>query len=316
MIRLGVAVRVFGRGGLCTGEERRVVGGQHLSVRLLQVRDVLRYLVDHRIACYRLADDLLVSPAAVAAVPIEREFDASRSLLRELGAFVCAHDLRLTVHLGMRCLLSAQDAGVAAYAAAMIMAQARLLEALGMGSEGTIVAHVGGACGDPAAALQRFAARFERLPVGARGRLAIELESHSFGLAALLRLHGMVGVPVVLDVLHFQLNNPERMGLGEALGLALATWPRGVRPKVHFSTQRTEGHVLPAGRTGRPQVFAPRLGHHADFINPFEFAALLVAARGVVPFDVMLEAKAADLALLRLRADVQRFAPEVAGLLG
>ena len=46
----------------------------------------------------------------------------------------------------------------------------------------------------------------------------------------------------------------------------------------------------------------------------FEFAALITAARGLPLFDIMLEAKAADLALLRLRADLRRYTPELAAL--
>ena len=40
----------------------------------------------------------------------------------------------------------------------------------------------------------------------------------------------------------------------------------------------------------------------------------LTAARGLPLFDIMLEAKAADLALLRLRADLRRYTPELAAL--
>jgi UV DNA damage endonuclease len=120
------------------------------------------------------------------------------------------------------------------------------------------------------------------------------------------------GAPIVFDALHHQLNNPARLPAGEALALALATWPHGVRPKIHFSTQRTEAHLMPAGRGQGRRVLAPRHGQHADFINPHEFAALLDAARSLPPFDIMLEAKAADLALLRLREDLRRFAPELA----
>jgi hypothetical protein len=47
----------------------------------------------------------------------------------------------------------------------------------------------------------------------------------------------------VIDCLywiHHQINNPGRLALGTALALALATWAPDVRPKIHFSTQRTE----------------------------------------------------------------------------
>jgi UV DNA damage endonuclease len=112
--------------------------------------------------------------------------------------------------------------------------------------------------------------------------------------------------------MHHQINNPERIALGVALALALATWPRGVRPKVHFSSQRTEAHRLPARHGQEQRVLAPQLGQHADFVNPFEFAQFVRAAAGQSSFDIMLEAKAADLALLRLRDDLARIAPDVA----
>ena len=60
---------------------------------------------------------------------------------------------------------------------------------------------------------------------------------------------------------------------------------------------------------------APRPGHHADFLNAFEFAGFVRAALGERDFDVMLEAKASDLALLRLRHDLARYVPDVAPLL-
>jgi UV DNA damage endonuclease len=51
---------------------------------------------------------------------------------------------------------------------------------------------------------------------------------------------------------------------------------------------------------------------HSDFINPFEFIRFLEDTRGMRPYDVMLEAKAKDLALLRLREDVRKFSPPLA----
>ena len=55
----------------------------------------------------------------------------------------------------------------------------------------------------------------------------------------------------------------------------------------------------------------PRPGHHADSLNPWEFASLVQAGSGLRDFDVLLEAKAGDLALLRLKADLERYLPAV-----
>jgi UV DNA damage endonuclease len=312
--RLGVAVRILGRGGLRARDGRRAENAPHLSVSLLHVREIVLYLAEQRIGMYRLADDLAPYIDRADMPAFAGQLEACAELLAETGALARSQGIRLSIHMGMHVLLATSDDALAARAASAIGARARLLDALGAGPEGVLTLHVGGAPGGRAAALERFAARWQQLPEYARRRVAIEPDEHSFSLADLLWLHQRIGVPIVFDALHHQLNNPGRLPMAEALALALATWPRDVRPKIHFSTQRTEAHLL-AARAGAPrQVLAPRPGQHADFINVFEFAELLAGARGLPPFDIMLEAKAADLALLRLREDLARFAPEVAGM--
>lgn len=312
MIRLGVAVRILGQAGLRARDGRRAEHAPHLSVSLLLVREVLTYLAEHQIGCYRLADDLAPYLTDERHPEFARQLDECGELLAETGALAGEYGIRLSMHMPMHVTLSAPDAAVAERSATEVIARAQLLDALGAGPDAVLVVHVGGAHGDGAAARFRFAARYEQLPEYARRRIVIEPDEHSFDLPELLRLHQATGAPIVLDMLHHQINNPSRIPLGEALGLALATWPRGMRPKIHFSTQRTEAHVLPERRGHARQVLAPLAGQHADFINPFECIALLATARGLPPFDIMLEAKAADMALLRLREDLRRYAPEVA----
>jgi UV DNA damage endonuclease len=58
-------------------------------------------------------------------------------------------------------------------------------------------------------------------------------------------------------------------------------------------------------------LVAPVNTGHADFCNPFEFITFMRIAEGL-DFDVMLEAKVKDLALIRLRPDLLRYAPDVA----
>jgi UV DNA damage endonuclease len=91
----------------------------------------------------------------------------------------------------------------------------------------------------------------------------------------------------------------------------MATWPAGVRPKAHLSSVRTTMRTVtrPApGRRGTREVLQPPLlDGHADLVAPWDLVALLQAAPG--PLDVMLEAKAKDLALLWLREQLPRVAP-------
>jgi UV DNA damage endonuclease len=89
-----------------------------------------------------------------------------------------------------------------------------------------------------------------------------------------------LGIPAIVDNLHHGLN-PGGLSLGEALDLALPTWEaRGVRPKVHLSSQDP---------TKRP-------GAHAHAIEAEDWAAFLDALAGRET-DVMVEAKGKELAL-------------------
>jgi len=88
---------------------------------------------------------------------------------------------------------------------------------------------------------------------------------------------------------------------------------------MHFSSPRTElrEQVRVDKKTKKKTTVhvAPVFTGHADFVNPFEFATLMRVLEGL-DFDVMLEAKAKDLALLRLRPDLLRYAPDVAARFG
>jgi UV DNA damage endonuclease len=57
---------------------------------------------------------------------------------------------------------------------------------------------------------------------------------------------------------------------------------------------------------GKKEVPAPPLlSQHADYVHPWEFGAFLREV-GPIPFDVMLEAKMKDAALLKLRDDLTK----------
>jgi UV DNA damage endonuclease len=63
-----------------------------------------------------------------------------------------------------------------------------------------------------------------------------------------------------------------------------------------------------------PYIRPPQWRNHSDYVNPFEFVAFLEMARGLRAFDVMLEVKAKDAALLQLRRDLLTLAPDLAPL--
>lgn len=337
--RLGVATRIVGA-PLRAHDSRRWQQQPHLSVSLAYLRDIFAWLERTQIRFYRLSSALAPYATHPDLPGFQRQIDECSTELAELGDMARALQLRLTMHPGRWVRLESEDETLAARAQQELTHAARLLDAMGVGGEGVLVVHAGLGTrsppgGDAAhsggtetrgaaarwgpaqlAALGRFARRVEALPPAARRRIAVENDDQPTGVAldGCLWLHRRTGVPVVLDVLHHKCHNPAGLALGEALQLALASWPAGQRPKLHLSSPRTELRLL--RRAGGTVVAAPLANQHSDFINPFEAIELLQAAQGLPAFDILLEAKAHDLALLRLRAQLAYFAPALAATVG
>ena len=145
--------------------------------------------------------------------------------------------------------------------------------------------------------------RFELLTPAAQARLAVENDDRTFGLAHLLRLSERIARPVVWDALHHRCHDPDAIPDREALALALATWPPGVVPKLHYSSPKTavEERRKRIGRRVERTLILPKLRAHADLIDPISFEHFIDEAGRGMDFDVMIEAKAKDIALLRLR---------------
>jgi UV DNA damage endonuclease len=301
-MRLGFAVKVLGAGGMPSHDTRRWQSGPHLRVSVERLRAIFAYLDDRDVRMYRMTASL----APYATHPQLRQFhgqvEACRPELAELGAMARALHLRLSTHPGQYVVLNSEDPDVQEAAIRDLDVQAQLLDAMDLGPEAVVNIHVGGAAGGLAAGADRFIRGFERLTERAQARITIENDDRTYALCDVVRLAARVGRPVVWDILHHHCNDPERMPDRDALELALGTWPDGVRPKVHYSSPRTnaEERRRKVGRKVVRDLVLPPLRAHADLIDPIAFQEFLDVAGGL-DFDVMLEAKAKDLALLRLR---------------
>jgi UV DNA damage endonuclease len=185
--------------------------------------------------------------------------------------------------------------------------QARLLDAMGLSPEALVIIHVGGSAGGIGAGRDRFLAGFERLSEPARARLAIENDDRAYDAHTVTEIGEACGIPVVWDFLHHRCHNPQRIPADEALAAALATWRLGVMPKIHYSSSRldvTERRRRRGRRVDR-QLVLPPLRAHADLIDPIGFERFLRDSFASGDFDIMIEAKAKDLALIRLRDQLQ-----------
>jgi len=307
-MRLGFSISVLGMAGL-PAYDAASQGDGDLSVSLAYLRDIFLYLRANHIHMYRLHCGVAASLLRRCPASWRDEIAACAPSLAALGDLARQGDIRLSFHPFSLATLNALNEEQLARSLAVLEAETELLDALGCGPEGLIVLHVGGVYDDIAASRERFIRRYHELPEPIRRRVALEHDDRRYPLSEALAIHRVCGIPLVFDNLHHLTFNPDRIPLREALAMALTTWPVGVAPKIHFSTPRTEMKLVGSPARSSP----PRWTEHSDFVNPFAFADFLHLAESLREFDIMLEAKARDLALLRLREDVRVYTPEWAG---
>ncbi|HEX6745898.1 MAG TPA: UV DNA damage repair endonuclease UvsE [Longimicrobium sp.] len=300
--RLGFAVKVAGREGLKSNDARRWQSGPHLRVSMEYLHAIFDYLDEIGVRMYRISSDFVPYRTHPDLPQFHNQVAECRGGLAELGRIARERGIRLSLHPSQYVLLSAVDPAINAKGIADVNAQAELLDAMEQGPEAVVILHLGGAYGDKDAAIARFIANWPRLSESGRRRLVIENDETIYTVQDCLRVHEAVGVRVIFDHQHHLLN-PGTMEMGDAVRAALDTWPAEVTPKVHFSSPKMDSRVVVKG--GKEVPAPPLLSQHADYVNPWELAAFLRAA-GPRPFDVMLEAKMKDAALLKLRADMAR----------
>ncbi len=318
-LRLGFPVKVLGAPGLKSNDTRRWQSNPHLLVSLEYLNAIFDYLESKQISMYRMASDL----APYATHPDLHQFHdqvkKSAKELKQTGRRAQKLNLRLSFHPSQFIVLNSPEATLREKSIWDLRVQTEILDRMELGPEAVMVIHAGGSYGDLASGIDRWCQTWDALPSRVRARLVLEHDDLRYSAANAISIHERTGVPLVFDVQHFWCLNPEGLELQPTLQKFLRTWPAGVPPKVHFSSPRTEMREVKRKdrKTGRKKTVlqAPVWTGHADFIHPWEFITFM-RANPNLDADVMLEAKSKDLALLRLRQDLIRYAPDVAARFG
>lgn len=306
---------MLGAPGLPSHDSRRWQNRPHLSVSLAYLRDIFFYLDRHDIRFYRMAGQLAPYLTHPQFPHFHSQIEECATPLAEIGDLARALRLRLTLHPGFYIQLASADSHLVERSITELHRSARLLDAMGLDGDAVIVVHVGGGHQSPEKGRERFVRAYEQIDEPVRNRLVLENDDRCYSFKDVLWINRRCAIPLVLDTLHHRCLDPLDLPMSQTLRMALSTWPETMRPKVHVSTSRTEMRRFV--RRGETRYRMPLPNQHSDFLNPFEVIDLLRIADSLRlrPFDIMLEAKAQDVALLRLRSQVERFAPSLYSLI-
>ena len=215
-------------------------------------------------------------------------FESIKDILHDIGNYVQVNGMRLTSHPGPFNVLTSPHEHVVENCITDLSVHGRVFDLMNLSHTpyNKINIHIGGVYGDKVSAMERFCTNFHRLPDNVKSRLTVENDDKAsmYSVQDLYDgVYKVIGIPIVFDYHHHRFNTG---GLSEqeALELAISTWPTDIVPVVHYSESRSEEYEDPKIR---PQAHSDYV---YDYIDTYDNKV-----------DIMVEAKAKELAVLRYK---------------
>jgi len=208
--------------------------------------------------------------------------------LQTAGAFAKQAGMRLSCHPGPYTCLASPNPKTVEKSLLGLQMHSTLADMLGYGAEFAINIHVGGVYENKLETAKRFAEQYALLPTAIQQRLTIENDDKEsmWSMSDLFEfiLPLCPDIKLVLDIHHHRFC--QRESLQDAAEMAFSTWLGFCEiPKVHYSESKVGA---------RPQA-------HSDYITE-----TIPALTYSLDYDIMVEAKAKDLAVLEYRKKQQK----------
>jgi UV DNA damage endonuclease len=264
---------------LASYSEQRLV--DTVEENLYCLRKILRFNQANSLLFFRLTSGLVpFASHPVNTYPWQKHFSEQ---FQEIGGFIRESGMRISTHPGHFTIINSTDEDIFDRSVADLEYHADLLDLLGLGTDAKIQIHVGGVYNNKYESSERFIKRFLKLPLKVARRLAIENDERSYTLADCLFLSKRIGIPVIMDYFHHELNNNGEK-LADIFLLVKDTWKqKDGLPMIDYASQDP----------------AKRFGSHAETIDLDHFSAFLKVL-GDQEVDIMLEIKDKERSALKV----------------
>ena len=244
---------------------------------------ILEWNNENNIKCFRLSSEMFPW-ASEYGIQNSPYYHRIKAILQASGHYAKKHGIRITAHPGPFNVLVSPTERVVENTITDLEIHGKIFDMLGLSRTpyNKLNIHCNGVYGDKISAMDRFCKNFEKLSPAVQGRLTVENDDKAsmYSVKDLMYIHERIGIPIVFDYHHHKFNTG---GLSEqeALELAISTWPKGIKPIVHYSESK---RLHEGDEKIKEQA-------HSDYIN--ELPDLYGN-----DVDVMVEAKAKELSIL------------------
>jgi len=256
------------------------------ELALQNVRDlftILQWNNRKGIKVFRVSSDIFpwASEYDIETLP---QYKRIEMILNACGNFASKNNIRITAHPGPFNVLVSPREHVVENTITDLEIHGKIFDMMNLSHTpyNKLNIHCNGVYGDKLSAMDRFCTNFERLSDSVKSRLTVENDDKGtmYSVKDLMYIHDRIGIPIVFDYHHHKFCTGD-LSEQEALELAISTWPKGIKPIVHYSESKAlheENSKL------KPQA-------HSDYIK--ELPNLYGN-----DVDVMVEAKAKELSIL------------------
>jgi len=257
---------------------------------ILNLKDTIKiidYNIQNNIFIYRLSSDSFpwFSHYQFKDLP---NFNQIQSLLTEIGNKAKSHNMRLSYHPGPFSVLASENQDVVLRTIDDLNKHSELMDLMGLDQSTyyPINIHINTTKPSREEASKRFCDNFNLLSESCKKRLTIENDDKlsQYSVKMLYEMvYKIIGIPICFDQHHFNFG-PKDQTMEEALKLAHSTWK--TKPLTHMSSPKTL------------EDSNSKATAHADYIYES------IQTFGL-DFDVEIEAKSKDLAVLKYRKDFE-----------
>jgi UV DNA damage endonuclease len=241
----------------------------------LKVLDnIINYNIANNIHFFRITSSLI--PFASSPINAIKWWEIYKDQFKSLGQKLKENNIRATMHPGQYTVLNSPKEDVYKKAIKELEYHNQVLNSLGTSRTSKMILHIGGVYNDKALAIERFIKNFLVLDKDIKSRLVIENDDKSYNIKDVLDISKIIGVPVVFDNLHNQIN-PSSSKENEVywINKCKKTWKKtdGVQ-KIHYSEQDPLKHPGSHSQTINEVIFG-------EFVNKINRDDI----------DIMLEVK-------------------------
>ncbi|HBM15651.1 MAG TPA: UV DNA damage repair endonuclease UvsE [Lentisphaeria bacterium] len=236
------------------------------------LKKILEYNVRHNLLFFRISSDLI--PFASHPVCSFAWQDYFREKFTEIGNFIKAHEIRISMHPDQFVLINSPNEEIVRKSILELKYHCHILNLMNLDNSAKVQIHVGGVYGDKESAINRFINNYNILPKLIKSRLVIENDERLYSLKDCLDISEKTSVPILFDSFHHScLNNGENAR--EAITIVQKTW-------------ETDDGILMVDYSS--QEPGEKKGKHAEHIDIENFKKLIDDTNNL-DFDIMLEIK-------------------------